>query len=98
MRDTKYFPLTGYSDDGEGELVPLFPVTDKDVITKSHTIWLEEVVPHYFNLCTKNAYEPRVEGNIAVFCPLCGKELELLSTLKNNYRRRVYVCSSCVND
>lgn len=97
MNDIKYYPVIDCDSEGR-EKVALFPIYNRDIVNCNHSVWLEEMIPHHFRLCTKNAYEPRAKGTFTIHCPVCGKPLKLIGNATDSTRLGLYVCSSCNKD
>ena len=94
MKETKYYPVIDCDSEGK-EKAALFPVYNRDTVSRNHSLWLEEMIPHHFRLCSKNAFEPRVKGSFTIHCPVCNKPLKLIGSATDNTRRGLYECSFC---
>ena len=94
MTDVKYYPVIDCNSDGT-QKAALFPVYNRDIVSKNHTLWLEELIPYHFRLCTKNAGGPRACGTFTIHCPACGKPLKRIARATDNTRLELYECSSC---
>ncbi len=94
MKETKYYPVVDCDSEGK-EKAALFPAYNRDTVSHNHSLWLEEMIPHHFRLCSKNASEPRVKGSFTIHCPVCNKPLKLIGSATDNTRRGLYECSSC---
>ncbi|NCB94065.1 MAG: hypothetical protein EOM40_16120 [Clostridia bacterium] len=97
MTDTKYYPVIDCNSEGT-QKAALFPIYNRDIVSKNHSLWLEEIIPHHFRLCTKNTKEPRVTGIFTIHCPACGKPLKCIAQATSNNRLGLYECSSCNNN
>lgn len=97
MTYVKYYPVIDCNSDGT-QKAALFPVYNRDIVSKNHTLWLEELIPYHFRLCTKSANEPRVTGAFTIHCPACGKPLKRIARATDNTRLGLYECSSCNNN
>lgn len=96
MTNVKYYPVIDCDSEGT-EKVALFPVYNRDTVSGYHSVWLEEMIPHHFRLCTKNAKEPRCTGKFTLHCPACNSPLKRIGKATDNTRLGLYVCSSCNN-
>lgn len=47
MTDVKYYPVIDCNSDGT-QKAALFPVYNRDIVSKNHTLWLEELIPYLF--------------------------------------------------
>ena len=97
MKETKYYPVVDCDTEGT-EKAALFPAYNRDTVSRNHSLWLEEMIPHHFRLCTKDAKELRATGAFTIHCPACDKLLKLIGSATDNNRRGLYVCSSCNKD
>lgn len=81
MKETKYYPVVDCDTEGT-EKAALFPAYNRDTVSRNHSLWLEEMIPHHFRLCIKNAKEFRATGEFTIHCPMCGKPLKLIGKLR----------------
>ena len=84
MRDVKYYPVIDCDSEGTEKKVALFPVYNRDTVSANHNVWLEEMIPHHFRLCTKNTKEPRTKGAFTLHCPACNSSLRLIGEATDN--------------
>ena len=92
MTDIKYYPLIDCDTEGM-EKAAMIPAPNSAAVRAQSEMWLEEMVPHYFRLCTKNSKHS--VGTISIRCPRCGTTLKRISKNINETKRGLYVCSAC---
>ena len=91
MTEIKYYPLIDCDTNGT-EKVAMIPAPNATAIRMQSKMWLEEMLPHYFRLCTQNI------SSIDTFnirCPRCGTALKRIGGAINETKRGLYVCSAC---
>ena len=91
MTEIRYYPLIDCDTEGT-EKVAMIPATNSTVVQAQSEMWLEEMVPHYFRLCTKNSSSA---DTFHIRCPRCGTALKHVSGDINETKRGLYVCSAC---
>lgn len=92
MTDIKYYPLIDCDTEGT-EKVAMIPTPNGNAVKSRSKMWLEEMVPHYFRLCTQNCN--RSADTFHIRCPRCGTALKRISNDINETKRGLYVCSAC---
>lgn len=92
MTEIKYYPLIDCDTAGT-EKVAMIPAPNSVAVQAQSEIWLEEMVPHYFRLCTKNSKHS--VDTISIRCPRCGTALKRISRDINETKHGLYVCSAC---
>ncbi len=92
MTEIRYYPLIDCDTEGT-EKVAMIPVTNDTAIRAQSEMWLEEMIPHYFRLCTQNNNCPA--DSFQIRCPRCGKALKQIARDIDDTKRGLYVCSSC---
>ena len=95
MTEIRYYPLIDCDTEGT-EKVAMIPVTNDTAIRAQSEIWLEEMVPHYFRLCTQNNNCPA--DSFQIHCPRCGKALKQIARDIDNTKRGLYVCNGCATN
>ena len=91
MTDIKYYPLIDSDTEGT-EKVAMIPTPNGNTVKSRSRMWLEEMIPHYFRLCTKNSSSA---DTFNIRCPRCGTALKRISSGINETKRGLYVCSAC---
>lgn len=92
MTEIKYYPVIDCDTEGT-EKVAMIPAPNSTAVQAQSEMWLEEMLPHYFRLCTQNSNRPADNFNIR--CPRCGTVLKRISNDINETKRGLYVCSAC---
>ena len=93
MTKILYYPLIDCDTEGRKK-APMIPTPNEDTVRAQAGMWLEEMIPHYFRLCSQNSNRPAATFRIR--CPRCGKVLKRISAGINETRHGLYVCSACV--
>lgn len=91
MTEIKYYPLIDCDTDGT-EKVAMIPAPNSTAVQVQSEMWLEEMIPHYFRLCTKKSSST---DTFNIRCPRCGTVLKRISGAINETKRGLYVCSVC---
>lgn len=91
MTDIKYYSLIDCDTEGT-EKVAMIPTTNGSTVKAQSEMWLEEMIPHHFRLCTKNNSSA---DTFNIRCPRCGTALKRISGAINETKRGLYVCSAC---
>ena len=92
MTEILYYPLIDCDAEGV-EKASMIPTPHEDTVRAQAGMWLEEMIPHYFRLCSQNSNRPADTCHIR--CPRCGMVLKRISADINETRRSLYVCSAC---
>ena len=93
MTKILYYPLIDCGTEGRKK-APMIPTPNEDTVRAQAGMWLEEMIPHYFRLCSQNSNRPVDTCHIR--CPRCGMVLKRISADINETRHGLYVCSACV--
>ena len=93
MTKILYYPLIHCDTEGT-EKAAMIPTSREGTVRAQAGMWLEEMIPHYFRLCSQNSNRPADTCHIR--CPRCGMVLKRISADINETRRGLYVCSACV--
>ena len=93
MTEILDYPLIACDPEGGGHAA-LIPTPHEDTVRAQAGMWLEEMIPHYFRLCSQNSICPA--DTFRIRCPRCGKVLKRISADINETRHGLYVCSACV--
>ena len=94
MMDIKYYPLIDCDTEGT-EKVAMIPAPNAAAVKTQSRMWLEEMIPHHFRLCTQNTINSDDAVNIR--CPRCGMVLKRIGGNINETKRGLYVCDGCAN-
>ena len=87
MFEPRYYTLVGMDTDSD-EGMPLFGVTDKQLVSRSGKPYLEEFLPHHFRLLNSAK-----RSDQAVHCPRCGKEMRCINSRTQEHT--LYTCDDC---
>ena len=93
MTKILYYPLIDCDTEGRKK-APMIPTPNEDTVRARAGMWLEEMIPHYFRLCSQSSNRPA--DTFRIRCPRCGKVLKRISAGINETRHGLYVCSACV--
>ena len=91
MTEIRYYPLIDCDFEG-AEKMAMIPAPKSATVRAQSQMWLEEMLPHYFRLCTKNS---SIADTFNIRCPRCGTALKCISGAINETKRGLYVCSAC---
>lgn len=98
MEQIRYHPLVEADTEGTVK-VPMFVTTDEKMVENSHSLYLKEIIPHYYRLISNNYDSDLMSGNFEIRCPFCGATLKQICSPKNNHKLGLYVCKKCgLND
>ena len=93
MTKILYYPPIDSDTEGT-EKAAMIPTSSEGTVRAQAGMWLEEMIPHYFRLCSQNSNCPA--DTYHVRCPRCGKALKRIGADINETRHGLYVCSACV--
>ena len=93
MTKILYYPLIDCDAKGT-EKAAMIPTPHEGTVRAQAGMWLEEMIPHCFRLCSQNGNHPADTYHIR--CPRCGKALKRIGADINETRHGLYVCSACV--
>ena len=93
MTEILYYPLIDCDAKGT-EKAAMIPTPHEGTVRAQAGMWLEEMIPHHFRLCSQNSNRPADTYHIR--CPRCGKALKRIGADINETRHGLYVCSACV--
>lgn len=91
MEQIRYHPLISDEED----MVPMFSSPDRTTVSKSHAFFLEEIVPHYYRLCSTKPQSRNAIVSVKVHCPLCGKPMMAITAPVDSNRLSLYRCDKC---
>lgn len=72
MTEILYYPLIDCDAEGS-EKAAMIPTPREDTVRAQAGMWLEEMIPHYFRLCSQNSNCPA--DTFRIRCPRCGTVL-----------------------
>ena len=88
MTKILYYPLIDCDTEGT-EKAAMIPTSREGTVRAQAGMWLEEMIPHYFRLCSQNSN--RSADTFRIRCPRCGMVLKRISADINETRRGLYV-------
>ena len=94
MQEIKYYPLIDCDSIG-AEKTPLFFSDDEDTVRQSHEMYLQEIVPQYYRLCSVGGVSAANAKTYTIHCPLCGKGMTPISAPVDKYHLALYCCRNC---
>ena len=94
MEYIKYHPLVDADTDGK-EKVPMFLTPDEANVKEHHRLYLEEIVPRRFRLCSSNPMTAKETAGYTIHCPYCNAKLKAISALVDGTRHALYECPRC---
>lgn len=94
MQEIKYYPLIDCDSAGK-EKAPLFYSDDEATVRQSHEMYLQEIVPQFYRLCSVNRVSTASAKAYTIHCPLCGKGMTPISQPVDNYHLALYSCRNC---
>lgn len=97
MTEIKYHPLIDCDSEG-GFKVPMFSTENRQTVSTRHGMWLEEIIPKYYRLCTAEDMSPAAANALTISCPYCGKPMKATNTIPDNrdaHRLGLYTCPDC---
>ena len=96
MQEIKYYPVVDMDTEGL-EKQAMLPTADGDAVRGHHRFWLEEIVPHFFRLCSAEQKAAQNVSQFRIHCPYCGGGLRPISPTSNGRRHFLYACDTCTN-
>lgn len=90
--EIKYYPIV---ECDEGVMVPMMVAHNLNDLRSNHKLWLQEVVPNTFRLCSNEAGLECLDNPFTINCPLCGDELQMIAEGTSKNKHGLYVCRSC---
>lgn len=94
MEDIKYHPLVD-RDTEEMDKVPMFFSGSEATIRENHDMYLEEMVPKHYRLCSVNGTAPKIADGFTIHCPYCGKAMRCIAKSDDIHRLGLYNCPDC---
>lgn len=68
MQEIKYYPLIDCDSAGK-EKTPLFFSDDEDTVRQSHEMYLQEIIPQYYRLCSVGGISAASAKTYTIHCP-----------------------------
>lgn len=96
MEDIRYHPLVDRDSEGT-EKVPMFFSEDEATVRQTHDLYLEEIVPKHYRLCSVSGTSPKTEGGYTIHCPYCGNAMRKIAESRDTHRLGLYNCPDCIN-
>ena len=94
MYDIKYYPVIDCDSDGSYK-VPMIPADNEDTVRKTHSLWLKEIVPFSFRLCSTDEGAERLKNPFTLKCPVCGQAMRMVAGAIDEHKHGLYVCDAC---
>ena len=94
MESIRYYPLLDCETNGM-EMMPLFFSIDQAAVSDHHNLYLEEIIPRYYRLCSVKGLLIRNGKPYTIHCPQCGKAMKAVTTARDKHRLWIYHCREC---
>lgn len=94
MEHIKYHPLVDADTDGTVK-VPLFAAMDESMVKNSHSLYLQEYMPHYFRLISNNCDPDRLSGEFEIRWPCLRNCTQAGLRSTEQPKLGLYVCDRC---
>ena len=94
MERIKYYPVIDCDVEGTCKAA-LFPAYMEETVKRTHSLWLTEIAPHSFRLCSTDVGAERLNGAFTIYCPICNDPLKLVADMHKGNKHGLYECSSC---
>lgn len=91
IQKIRYQPLVDVDSDGT-EKVPLFLTTDFKGV---RSMYLEEMIPGYFRLYSKEPVSTWASDRLIIHCPQCGSHLMKIAENSSTTKLGLYTCDRC---
>lgn len=95
MKEILYHPLVDADTDGT-EKVPVFCSTDEASVAARHRLYLEEILPNVYRLCSSMPMTAEDSAAFSVRCPHCSRRLTPISVPSGGFRHGLYECRGCL--
>ena len=93
MDEIRYHPLVDCDTEGSVK-VSMFCTTDEAAVKKPHSLYLQEIVPHYFRLYANNTNR-KLSKEFDTHCPVCGSNLKRIGNSVDDHKLGLYRCMKC---
>ncbi len=94
MIQVRYYPVLDLNAEGV-EKQAMIPALSLETVREHHRFWLEEIVPHYFRLCSSEPQSRETVSGFRIRCPYCAKLLRPISSAVRGSRLFLYECENC---
>lgn len=94
MQDIRYHPLIDRNSEGTDK-VPMFFSENETAVRKAHDLYLEEIVPKHYRLCSVSGTSSESAKDFTIRCPYCGKAMIQIANARNTHRLGLYNCPDC---
>lgn len=94
MKRIKFYPLICV-DRENGDFSPLIPTENKATVEAHHSVYLSEMIPHYYRLAARYPLPKNAWQDYNIHCPLCGKSMIRMSTPTDANHLPLYCCPDC---
>ncbi len=91
IQKIRYHPLGDANSEGT-EKVPRFLTTDPKGV---RSMYLEEMIPGYFRLYSKEPVSIRTSDRLMIHCPQCGRGLMKIAKNYSTTKLGLYTCDRC---
>lgn len=92
--EIRYHPLIDGDTSGT-EKVPLFLTNSLSVVSKSHSMFLSEMIPNYYRLKANKPMTQEETDKLSIHCPKCGDVLTQITKNTDTDRLGLYTCNRC---
>ena len=94
MQEIKYYPLIDCDSAGK-EKTPLFFSDDEATVRQSHEMYLQEIVPQFYRLCSVTRVSHAHAKAYTIHCPQSGQGMTPISQPVDYYHQALYSCLNC---
>ena len=95
MFDIMYHPLVG-ADTENMDKVPTFCCPNEEMVKRGHKLYLEEIIPNRFRLCSSQPMTAKETSGFSIYCPRCGEKLKAISPPADGIRHGLFECEDCL--
>ena len=95
MFDIMYHPLVGADTDGM-EKMPTFCCPNEEMVKRGHKLYLEEIIPDRYRLCSSQPMTAEDSVAFSIRCPHCGAKLKAITPPAGGTRHGLYECPNCL--
>ena len=93
-KETKFRPLIRMDTDGI-EHAAMFMSLNEAEVKEHHKLYLMEVIPHTYRLCSSKNMSAEECSGLSIRCPVCGKRMRTISAQWDGTRHALYRCDDC---
>ena len=95
MKEILYHPLVDADTDGT-EKVPTFCCPNEKMVKRSHKLYLEEILPNIYRLCSSEPVTAEDSAAFSVRCPHCSHHLTPVTKPSGGLRHTLFECRECL--